>query len=78
MVLDLSQFAAGPYGVQVLADAGARVIKIERPGAGDPYRHEGPRLPGGGPRDGTFFLRFNRNKESVAIDLRAPGGRWRT
>ena len=75
IVLDLSQYAAGPYGVQILADAGARVIKVEVPGAGDPYRHEGPRLPGGRPDDGTYFLRFNRNKESVAIDLRTPGGR---
>jgi crotonobetainyl-CoA:carnitine CoA-transferase CaiB-like acyl-CoA transferase len=74
-VLDLSQFAAGPYGAQLLADHGARVIKLERPGTGDPYRHEGPRLPGGGPDDGAFFLRFNRNKESVAIDLSRPGGR---
>ena len=75
LVLDLCQFAAGPYGVQVLADAGARVVKIERPGAGDPYRHEGPRLPGGGPDDGIYFMRFNRNKESAALDLGAPGGR---
>jgi CoA:oxalate CoA-transferase len=75
IVLDLSQYAAGPYGVQILADAGARVVKVEVPGAGDPYRHEGPRLPGGGPGDGTYFMRFNRNKESVAIDLRHPDGR---
>jgi formyl-CoA transferase len=75
LVLDLCQFAAGPYGVQVLADAGARVIKVEVPVTGDPYRHEGPPLPGGGPGDGTYFMRFNRNKESVALDLRTPGGR---
>ena len=75
VVLDLTQYAAGPYGVQILADAGARVIKIELPGTGDPYRHEGPRLPGGAPDQGTYFMRFNRNKESVALDLRRPGGR---
>jgi CoA:oxalate CoA-transferase len=75
VVLDLSQFAAGPYGTQFLADAGARVIKVELPGLGDPYRHEGPPLPGGGRGDGTFFMRFNRNKRSVALDLRRPGGR---
>jgi CoA:oxalate CoA-transferase len=75
IVLDLSQYAAGPYGVQVLADAGARVVKVELPGTGDPYRHEGPRLPGGAPDDGSYFMRFNRNKESVAIDLREPDGR---
>lgn len=75
VVLDLTQFAAGPYGTQVLADAGARVIKIEMPGAGDAYRHEGPRLPNAGPDDGTYFMRFGRSKESVAIDLARPGGR---
>lgn len=75
LVLDLSQFAAGPYGVQVLADAGARVVKVEMPGTGDPFRREGPRLPGGAPDDGSSFMRFNRNKESVAIDLGRPGGR---
>lgn len=75
VVLDLTQFAAGPYGLQFLADAGARVIKIELPGAGDPYRHEGPRLRGGQPGEGTYFMRFNRNRESVALDLRQPGGR---
>jgi formyl-CoA transferase len=75
VVLDLSQFAAGPYGMQFLADAGARVVKVEMPGAGDPYRHEGPPLAGGEPGDGTFFMRFNRNKESVALDLRHAGGR---
>ena len=74
-MLDLSQYAAGPYGVQILADFGARVIKLELPRRGDPYRHEGPRLPGGGPDDGTYFVRFNRNKESVAVDLRQPAGR---
>src|SRR5579859_1575800 len=75
IILDLSQFAAGPYGVQFLADAGARVIKVELPGLGDPYRHEGPALPGGETGDGSFFMRFNRNKESVAINLRQAGGR---
>ncbi|MBO0836952.1 MAG: CoA transferase, partial [Actinobacteria bacterium] len=75
VILDMTQFAAGPYGTQFLADAGARVVKVELAGVGDPYRHEGPPLPGGGPGDGTFFFRFNRNKESVAIDLRQEGGR---
>ncbi|MBO0839106.1 MAG: CoA transferase, partial [Actinobacteria bacterium] len=64
VILDMTQFAAGPYGTQFLADAGARVVKVELAAGGDPYRHEGPPLPGGGPGDGTFFFRFNRNKES--------------
>ncbi len=75
VVLDLSQFAAGPYATQFLADAGARVIKVEIPGTGDAYRREGPRLPGGAPGEGTFFMRFGRNKDSLAVDIRSAGGR---
>ena len=75
VVLDLSQFAAGPYATQFLADAGARVVKVEIPGTGDAYRHEGPQLPGGGPGEGTFFMRFGRNKESLALDIRTGVGR---
>ena len=72
VVLDFSQFAAGPYATQYLADAGARVIKLELPGIGEAYRGEGPRLPDG---SGAYVLRFNRNKESVAVDVRSEGGR---
>ncbi len=71
-VLELGQFIAGPYAAQQLADLGARVIKIERPGQGDPFRLyvTRPRIPG----YGHNFLAFNRNKLSVALDLQQPQG----
>lgn len=71
-VLELGQFIAGPYAAQILADLGARVIKIERPGTGDPFRLyvTEPRIEG----YGHNFLAFNRNKESIAVDLQRPEG----
>jgi len=71
-VLELGQFIAGPLAAQLLADLGARVIKIERPGVGDPFRLfvTEPRMDG----YGHNFLAFNRNKESVAVDLQRPEG----
>jgi CoA:oxalate CoA-transferase len=75
VVLDLSQYAAGPYCTMMMADSGARVIKIEQPGRGDPYRHEGPELAGeDGSVTGGFFMRFNRTKESVTINLKEAEG----
>jgi len=75
LILDLTHFAAGPYCTMLLADAGARVIKVEPP-AGEIYRSEGPSLVA---RDGTvagsYQLRFNRHKESVVLDLKTPSGR---
>jgi len=71
VVLDLSRYASGPSATQLLADHGARVIKLEPP-TGDPFRSEGPaEIPDG---VGGYFLRFNRNKESVVCDLTAPEG----
>jgi formyl-CoA transferase len=75
IVLDLTQFAAGPYTTMLLADAGARVIKIEPP-AGEPYRHEGislGRAPDGS-AVGSYIVRFSRDKQSVTLDLKTPGG----
>jgi len=71
-VIELGQFIAGPYAAQILADLGARVIKIERPRVGDPFRLfvTEPRMDG----YGHNFLAFNRNKESVAVDLQKPEG----
>src|ERR1700722_19423929 len=71
-VLELGQFIAGPYASQILADLGARVIKIERPGTGDPFRLYVTEAKIEG--YGHNFLAFNRNKESVAVDLQRPGG----
>ncbi|HEX4194771.1 MAG TPA: CoA transferase, partial [Stellaceae bacterium] len=71
-VLEFGQFIAGPFASQILADLGARVIKIERPGMGDPFRLyvTEPRIEG----YGHNYLAFNRNKESVAVDLQKPEG----
>lgn len=76
-VLDLSRVLAGPWCTQLLADLGAEVIKIERPGAGDDTRHWGPPWHGEGEeRVAAYFLSANRGKKSAAIDFaQAEGAR---
>jgi crotonobetainyl-CoA:carnitine CoA-transferase CaiB-like acyl-CoA transferase len=75
-VLDLTWVLAGPYATKQLAEHGADVIKIESRNRHDPTRFApGMRLrPGAGPDDGAYFLNFNRNKRSVALNLRDPRG----
>ncbi|WP_426693440.1 CaiB/BaiF CoA-transferase family protein [Sphingomonas sediminicola] len=74
-VLDLSRVLAGPWCTQLLADLGAEVIKIERPGAGDDTRHWGPPWHGEGEeRVAAYFLSANRGKKSAAIDFAKPEG----
>ncbi len=77
-VLDLSRILAGPWCTQNLADLGADVIKVERPGSGDDTRGWGPPyLKDGQGRDTTeaaYYLSTNRNKRSVAIDIATPDG----
>ena len=74
-VLDLSRVLAGPWCTQLLADLGAEVIKIERPGAGDDTRHWGPPWHGeGDSRVAAYFLSANRGKKSAAIDFAQPEG----
>ena len=77
-VLDLSRILAGPWASQVLADLGADVIKVERPGSGDDTRHWGPPWlkdeEGEPTRHAAYFLAANRGKRSVCIDIRSPGG----
>lgn len=76
VVVDLSRALAGPHAAMMLGDLGARVIKVENPGTGDDTRGWGP--PFVGPEDdpqATYFLSCNRNKESVALDLKSEGGR---
>ena len=74
-VLDLSRVLAGPWCTQLLADLGADVIKIERPGSGDDTRHWGPPWFGeGDERVAAYFLSCNRGKKSAAIDFSQPEG----
>ncbi len=70
-VVDLSRILAGPLCTMVLADLGADVIKVERPGEGDDTRHWGPPFAGD---DAAYFLSLNRNKRSVTADLGSPEG----
>jgi|CXWL01.1.fsa_nt_gi formyl-CoA transferase len=77
-VLDLSRVLAGPWAAQNLADLGAEVIKIERPGAGDDTRGWGPPFlkdaEGKDTSEAAYFLSVNRNKKSVTLDLSRPEG----
>lgn len=77
-VLDLSRILAGPWAGQTLADLGAEVIKIERPGSGDDTRGWGPPFlpdtPDGKQGDAAYFLSANRGKASVCIDIGNPDG----
>jgi formyl-CoA transferase len=77
-VLDLTRVLAGPWCAQTLADLGADVIKVERPGAGDDTRHWGPpylKTPDGADtREAAYYLCANRNKRSVTIDIAKPEG----
>src|SRR6476620_7064877 len=74
-VVDLSRALAGPHAGMMLADLGARVIKVENPGTGDDTRGWGP--PFVGPEDdlqSTYFMSCNRNKESISLDLKSEDG----
>jgi crotonobetainyl-CoA:carnitine CoA-transferase CaiB-like acyl-CoA transferase len=71
-VLDLTRVLSGPYCTMLLADMGARVIKIEQPGKGDDTRGWGPPFL---ETESAYFLSVNRNKESVTLDFKHPEGR---
>jgi len=68
LVADFSRVLAGPFATMMLADLGARVVKVERPGTGDDSRGYGPFSDG----SSLYFARVNRGKESVALDLKDP------
>ncbi|MCF8159333.1 MAG: CoA transferase [Polaromonas sp.] len=77
-VLDLSRVLAGPWCTQMLADLGADVIKVERPGAGDDTRHWGPPFlkdaQGKDTTEATYFTACNRNKRAITLDMARPEG----
>jgi crotonobetainyl-CoA:carnitine CoA-transferase CaiB-like acyl-CoA transferase len=76
VVVDLSRALAGPHATMMLADQGARVIKVEAPGRGDDTRGWGPPFVGEeGRRESTYFLSANRNKESITLDLKDEADR---
>lgn len=70
-ILDLSRVLAGPYCTMFLGDLGAEVVKVEQPGVGDDTRGWGPPFAGG---ESAYFLSVNRNKKSIAVDLKLPEG----
>src|SRR6476620_10002870 len=71
LIVDLSRILAGPYCTLLLAELGARVIKVEVPPTGDDARQYGP-FKGG---KSTYFASVNRGKESIALDLKTPADR---
>ena len=77
-VLDLSRILAGPWAGQALADLGAEVIKVERPGAGDDTRHWGPPYlrdnEGKETTETAYFMAANRGKKSVTVDITTATG----
>jgi CoA:oxalate CoA-transferase len=74
-VLDFTRVLAGPYCTRLLADLGARVIKVERPGEGDEMRRAHLQLDESRDDQSTYFIRLNAGKQSVALDLGHPEGR---
>ena len=76
LIVDLSRVLAGPYATMVLADLGARVIKVERPDGGDDSRAIGPfRTNAAGDDQSAYFASINRGKQSIALDLKDPADR---
>ncbi|KAJ1200033.1 hypothetical protein NDU88_003862 [Pleurodeles waltl] len=70
-ILDLTRVLAGPFATMILADLGAEVIKVEKPGSGDDTRTWGPPFVG---TESAYFLSINRNKKSIAVNLKHPKG----
>jgi crotonobetainyl-CoA:carnitine CoA-transferase CaiB-like acyl-CoA transferase len=70
-VLDLTRVLAGPFATSLLADMGADVVKVERPGDGDETRHLAPFQDG----ESHYFMSINRNKRGIVVDMKQPAGR---
>ncbi|KAM4689522.1 succinyl-CoA:glutarate CoA-transferase [Discoglossus pictus] len=70
-ILDLTRVLAGPFATMILGDLGAEVIKVERPGPGDDTRSWGPPFVG---TESAYFLSVNRNKKSIAVNMKDPNG----
>ncbi|XP_069469398.1 succinate--hydroxymethylglutarate CoA-transferase isoform X2 [Ambystoma mexicanum] len=70
-ILDLTRVLAGPFATMILADLGAEVIKVEKPESGDDTRSWGPPFVG---TESAYFLSVNRNKKSIAVNLKDPNG----
>ncbi|XP_076147208.1 succinyl-CoA:glutarate CoA-transferase isoform X1 [Alosa pseudoharengus] len=70
-VIDLTRVLAGPFATMILGDLGAEVIKVERPGTGDDTRAWGPPFVG---NESAYFISVNRNKKSIAVNLKDPRG----
>ena len=73
-VLDLSRVLAGPWATQALADLGADVIKVERPGTGDDTRGWGPPWLREDASESAYFVSTNRGKRSITVDIARPEG----
>src|SRR6516225_2080863 len=71
-VVDFTHFIAGPFATMIMADMGAEVIKVEAPGRGDDFRQYPPMIPAFG--GGAPYAWTNRNKASIAVDLKTSDG----
>ncbi|MDP7026117.1 MAG: CoA transferase, partial [Candidatus Marinimicrobia bacterium] len=74
-VVALEQYMSAPYCSMLLADAGAEVIKVERPGTGDPRRYIPPFIEKAGKKKAGGFMAYNRNKKSFALNIREEAGK---
>ena len=70
IIIDLTRVLAGPYCTMVLADLGARVIKVETPAGGDDARHFGPFIKTPDGEKSAYFMSLNRGKESISLNLK--------
>ena len=74
-VLDFTQYISGPYCTKLFATLGAEFLKIEKPGTGDPLRHQPPFANNTNSSEtGAWFLYLNTSKKSICIDLKSPEG----